>query len=80
MARKHIMIYPGSGVDFLRAERSYDGIYLRSSQSHVAAAFIAVRLPVSAQVDFSFSSFRPCQWATRIPDAAAVQTRRPSRC
>jgi hypothetical protein len=59
MARKTIVIYQsGQGVDFYRAERSYDNIWLRSGQ----ASWITTLLPsVLASVqacDFFFSSFR----------------------
>jgi len=59
MPRKHLLIFPSDqGVDFFRAERSYDGVWLRSSQS----TWLPHLLPAVYQsvdlADFSFSSFR----------------------
>lgn len=70
MARKHITIFPsGQGVDFYRAERSYDGVWLRSS----VASWITILLPAVLQgieaADFTFSSFReiPCGDPSLMP-------------
>lgn len=70
MARKHVLIFPsGNGVDFYRAERSYDGVWLRSS----VASWITVLLPAVLQsveaADFTFSSFRelPCGDPSLMP-------------
>ena len=63
MPRKHITIFPsGQGVDFFRAERGYDGVWLRSSvASWITTLLNAVLQSVDA-ADFTFSSFReiPC--------------------
>ena len=58
MPRKHLMIFPGSGVDFLRAERSYDGVWLRSSQSTWLPHLLPAVYQSVELADFSFSSFR----------------------
>ena len=56
--RKHLMIFPGTGVDFLRAERSYDGVWLRSSQSTWLPHLLPAVYQSVEMADFSFSSFR----------------------
>ncbi len=58
MSRKHLMIFPGTGVDFLRAERSYDGVWLRSSQSTWLPHLLPAVYQSVEMADFSFSSFR----------------------
>jgi len=59
MARKHIVLYPsGSGVDFYRAERSYDGIWLRSGTASWLTTLLPQVLASVEACDFSFSSFR----------------------
>jgi hypothetical protein len=59
MARKTIVIYPsGQGVDFYRAERSYDGIWLRSGQASWITTLLPAVLSSVESCDFFFSSFR----------------------
>lgn len=70
MPRKHITIFPsGQGVDFFRAERSYDGVWLRSSvASWITTLLNAVLQSVDA-ANFTFSSFRelPCGDPAMLP-------------
>jgi hypothetical protein len=59
MPRKHVVIYPsGSGVDFYRAERSYDSIWLRSGTASWITTLLPAVLSSVEQCDFTFSSFR----------------------
>jgi hypothetical protein len=59
MARKHIVLYPsGAGVDFFRAERSYDGIWLRSGTASWLTTLLPQVLASVEACDFTFSSFR----------------------
>jgi hypothetical protein len=59
MPRKHIVLYPSfQGVDFYRAERSYDGIWLRSGTASWLTTLLPAVLTSVEQCDFTFSSFR----------------------
>ena len=66
MARRHISIYPsGKGPDYLRAERSFDGVWLRSSVASLLPVLLPPCFRRSPVATFPSAHSVPCQWAIR---------------